>query len=245
MSEQASEIISYSTEKRTILDYFLLVGGWFVSCISLVIVGLIAYWAIKIPEKNVNSLPIINAIRGDIRVEPAEPGGKSFDDENLSIYKNLENIPMTLEKNDIILDKSDQNFADIGKELRMNEHSTGDKKDLTLAIEDAIKKVVNNNVKENDQLEVTKSQEGLKLYLGSFDTFSQADGFKQFMKKRNDALFNANDLKIFEELEGDTKTFRVELINIMSEEEGKKLCSILSNRQFSCLLFDEQGALIN
>ena len=68
MSEQASEIISYNTEKRTTLDYFLLVGGWFVSCISLGMVGLIAYWAIKIPEKNVNSLPIINAIRGDSEV---------------------------------------------------------------------------------------------------------------------------------------------------------------------------------
>ena len=84
MSEQAGEITSYTTGKRTILDYFLLVGGWLVSCISLVTIGLISYWAIKIPEKNINNLPIINAIKGDIRVEPTEPGGKSFNEEDLS-----------------------------------------------------------------------------------------------------------------------------------------------------------------
>ena len=89
MNEQAGDITSYTTEKKTILDYVLLVGGWLVSCISLLTIGLISYWAIKIPEKNVNNLPIINAIKGDIRVEPIEPGGKSFDQEDLSIYKNL------------------------------------------------------------------------------------------------------------------------------------------------------------
>ena len=31
----------------------------------------------------------------------------------------------------------------------------------------------------------------------------------------------------------------VQLINIGSKEEGEKLCSLLSSRQFSCLLFNE------
>jgi plastocyanin domain-containing protein len=56
MNKQAADITSFTAEKKTPLDYFLLVGGWFVSCVSLIIIGLIAYWAIKIPEKNVNSL---------------------------------------------------------------------------------------------------------------------------------------------------------------------------------------------
>ena len=44
-----------------------------------------------------------------------------------------------------------------------------------------------------------------------------------------------------EKLEGEKKYFRVELSNISSEEEGKELCSILSSRQFSCLLFNDLG----
>ena len=36
--------------------------------------------------------------------------------------------------------------------------------------------------------------------------------------------------------------FRVELTNIGSEKEGKKVCSILSSRQFSCLLLNELGS---
>ena len=238
MSGQAGDITSFTAEKKTTLDYLLLVGGWLVSCISIVVIVLIAYWAIKIPEKNVNNLPIINAIKGDIRVEPVNPGGKSFDDKDLSIYKNLDNGPKLPEKRDIILNKADQNTANLQKKIRINENGKSDKKDLSLAIENALKEVVN-NVEENEQLETTNVQGLLKLYLGSFDSFSEADEFKKFLKKRNDKLLKVKDLKIFEKLEGDKIFFRVQLINISSKEEGEKLCSILSSRQFSCLLFDE------
>ena len=238
MSEQAGVITSFTAEKKTTLDYLLLVGGWLVSCISIVVIVLIAYWAIKIPEKNVNNLPIINAIKGDIRVEPVNPGGKSFDDKDLSIYKNLDNGPKLPEKRDIILNKADQNTANLQKKVRINENGKSDNKDLSLAIENALKKVVN-NVEENEQSETTNVQGILKLYLGSFDSFSEAAEFKKFLKKRNDKLLKVKDLKIFEKLEGDKIFFRVQLINISSKEEGENLCSILSSRQFSCLLFDE------
>ena len=239
MSEQANDITAYTTEKKTVLDYFFLVGGWLVSFFSLVIIGLISYWAIKIPEKNVNNLPIINALNGDIRVEPDDPGGKLFDEEDLSIYKNLESDPKIPEKNEIILKNSDQNLVNLRKEIKVNELSSGDQKNLTLAIEDALREVVNSNEEKNDEPEAKNQQGMVKLYLGSFDTLSQADEFRQFIKRRNDTLLNSNNLKVFEQLEGETIFFRVELTNIGSEEEGKKLCSILSSRQFSCLLFNE------
>lgn len=238
MNEQAGDITSFSAEKKTPLDYLLLVGGWLVSCISLVIIGLIAYWAIKIPEKNVNNLPIINAIKGDIRIEPVNPGGKSFDDKDLSIYKNLDNGPRLPEKSQIILNKADQNTEILPKEIKIDKNGKSDKKDLTLAIEDALKEVVN-NVEEHEQLETTNVQGLPKLYLGTFDSFSEADEFKKFLKKRNNKFLKASDLKIFEKFEGDKKLFRVQLINISSKEEGEELCSILSSRQFSCLLFNE------
>ena len=242
MSEQANDITSYSTEKKTALDHFFLVGGWLVSFFSLVTIGLISYWAIKIPEKNVNNLPIINALNGDIRVEPDDPGGKLFDEEDLSIYKNLESDPKTPEKNEIILNNSDENLVNIGKEIKANELSRGDQKNLTLAIEDALREVVNSNDEKNDEPEATNQQGIVKLYLGSFDTLSQANEFRQFIKRRNDTLLNIDNLKVFERLEGETIFFRVELTDIGSEEEGKKLCSILSSRQFSCLLFNELGS---
>ena len=242
MSEQANDITSYSTEKKTALDHFFLVGGWLVSFFSLVTIGLISYWAIKIPEKNVNNLPIINALNGDIRVEPDDPGGKLFDEEDLSIYKNLESDPKTPEKNEIILNNSDENLVNIGKEIKANELSRGDQQNLTLAIEDALREVVNSNDEKNDEPEATNQQGIVKLYLGSFDTLSQANEFRQFIKRRNDTLLNIDNLKVFERLEGETIFFRVELTDIGSEEEGKKLCSILSSRQFSCLLFNELGS---
>ena len=239
MSKQAGDITTYNVDKRTTLDYFLIVGGWFVSCISLVIIGLIAYWAIKIPEKNVNNLPIINAIKGDIREEPVNPGGRSFNDEDLSIYKDLENAPKIPEKRDIILNKSDQHLVSPRKEIIVNELRKSDKKDLSLAIEDALEVVVN-SVKEKPQGKTENGEVGvLKLYLGSFESLSEADEFKKFVEKRNAPLLKANNLKILEKLEGDKKLFRVQLTNISSEEEGKDLCSILSSRQFSCLLFKD------
>ena len=242
MSEQAHEITPYTTEKKTTLDYLFLVGSWLVSCFSLVVIALISYWAIKIPEKNINNLPIINALKGDVRVEPDDPGGKSFDEEDLSIYKNLESDPKIPEKNEIILNSSDQNLVNLRKEIKVNELNNGDQKNLNLAIEDALREVVNSNEEKNDEPEATTQQRIVKLYLGSFDTFSQADEFRQFIKRRNDNLLNSNNLKVFERLEGETIFFQVELTNIRSEEEGEKLCSILSSRQFSCLLLNDLGS---
>ena len=242
MSEQAHDIASYTTEKKTTLEYLFLVGGWFVSFFSLVIIVLISYWAIKIPEKSVNNLPIINALKGDIRVEPDDPGGKLFEEEDLSIYLNLDSDPKLPEKDKIVLKNSDQNFVNLRKEITGNELINGDQKNLTSAIEDALKKVVNSNEGKNSEPEATNHQGIVKLYLGSFDTFSQADEFRQFIKRRNDTLLNINNLKVFEQLEGETIFFRVELTNIGSEEEGKKVCSILSSRQFSCLLLNELGS---
>ena len=238
MSKQAGDITTYNGDKRTTLDYFVIVGGWLVSCISLVTIVLIAYWAIKIPEKSVNNLPIINALKGDIRIEPVNPGGKSFNDENLTIYKNLENAPSIPEKSDIILNRTDQNFVNLREEIKTNELSKSDKNDLSLAIEDALNEVVN-SAQEIDQLTIETSDDSLKLYLGSFDSFSKADKFKNVVKDRNDPLLKPNNLKIVENLEGDKKFFTVQLINIGSKEEGEKLCSMLSSRQFSCLLFNE------
>ena len=242
MSEQAHDIASYTRDKKRTLDYLLLVGGWFLSFFSLVIIVLISYWAIKIPEKSVNNLPIINALKGDIRVEPDDPGGKLFEEEDLSIYQNLDSDPMVPEKDKIILKNSDQNFVNLRKEITVNELIKGDQKNLTSAIEDALKEVVNSNEEKNNEPEATNQQGIVKLYLGSFDTLSQADEFRQFIKRRNDTLLNINNLKVFEQLEGETIFFRVELTNIGSEEEGKKVCSILSSRQFSCLLLNELGS---
>ncbi len=236
MSEQAHDITSYTTEKRTTLDYLFLVGGWLVSCFSLAIIVLISYWAIKIPETSVNNLPIINALKGDIRVEPDAPGGKLFDEEDLSIYQYLESDSKIPVKSEIILKKSDQNFVSLRKEINIDERSKDDQKNLISAIEDALREVVNSNKEKNDEPEAINQQGIVKLYLGSFDTLSQADEFRQLIKRRNDTLLNINDLKVFEQLEGEKTFFRVELTNVGSEEEGKNLCSILSSRQFSCLL---------
>ncbi len=240
MSEQADDITSYTPDRKTTLDYIFIVGGWLVSCVSLVIIGLIVYWAIKIPEKNINSLPIISAMQGEIRVEPNEAGGKSFHDEGLSIYKNLENGSKILDKDDIILNKADQNFVNLRKEIKSNEFTKDNEKGLTIAIEEALNEVVNSNIKLKDQSAENNRLGFLKLYLGSFDSLSQATEFKQFIK-RNNNLLNNDNLKIFEQLEGENKSFRVELMNISSIEEGKKLCLMLSSRQFSCLLVNEEG----
>ena len=132
----------------------------------------------------------------------------------------------------------EQKFVNLESEIKIKDLIEGDQKALTLAIEDALREVVNEEVIDSD-LSIGTNQKGqTKLYLGSFDSLSQADQFKQIIKKRNDKLIDINNLKIFEKLEDQKKYFTVELVNIGSEEEGRKLCSILSSRQFSCLLFN-------
>ncbi len=240
MSEQAEDGQSYIKEKRPGIKYILEIGGWLASCLSLMIIVLIAYWAIKIPEKNINNLPIIKAISGDIRFQPDNSGGKSFNNENLSIYKGLENKQKIPEKNDIVLKKADEDYTNLQIDIKKDQLNQNDEKDLSLAIEDALREVVSTS--KNINIKQGKNQKkGLKLYLGSFDTFAQASEFKEFIQKRNKNLLKGHKLEIFNKPEGDKKTFRVQLLNIVSEEAGKKLCAILSSRQFSCLLFNESG----
>ena len=108
-----------------------------------------------------------------------------------------------------------------------------------MAIEDALKEVVDSDLKEKNQLEEANQQGDLRVYLGSFDTLLQADEFKQFIKNRNDTLLENKNLKIYKKIDGLKDTFVVQLTNINSRKEGEKLCSKLSSRQFSCLLFNE------
>jgi uncharacterized protein YoxC len=240
MSEQAEDGQSYIEEKRPRIKYIAEIVGWLTSCLSLIVIVLIAYWAIKIPEKNINNLPIIKAISGDIRFQPDNPGGKSFNNEDLSIYQGLENKQKIPEKNDIVLKKVNKNFADLQIDIKKLQPNGNDKQDISLAIEDALREVVSTpkdiNIKQGKN-----QKKGLKLYLGSFDTFAQASEFKEFIQKRNKKLLKGHKLEIFNKPEGDKKTFRVQLLNIVSEGAGKKLCAILSSRQFSCLLFNESG----
>jgi hypothetical protein len=241
MSEQAEDGQSYIEEKRPRIKYIAEIVGWLTSCLSLIVIVLIAYWAIKIPEKNINNLPIIKAISGDIRFQPDNPGGKSFNNEDLSIYQGLENKQKIPEKNDIVLKKVNKNFADLQIDIKKLQPNGNDKQDISLAIEDALREVVSAPKKINIKQGTKSEIKGLKLYLGSFDTFAQASEFKEFIEKRNKNLLKGHNLEISNKREGDKKTFRVQLLNIVSERAGKKLCAILSSRQFSCLLFNESG----
>ena len=90
---------------------------------------------------NNDNASCINALKGDIRVEPDDPGGKLFEEEDLSIYQNLDSDPKVPEKDKIILKNSDQNFVNLRKEITVNELIKGDQKNLTSAIEDALKEV--------------------------------------------------------------------------------------------------------
>ena len=138
----------------------------------------------------------------------------------------------------IIEEKTNKNSTDHRKKIKTNEFGEGDQKNLTLAIEDALKEVVNGDVDGNDLSKEANQRGNPRLYLGSFDSLSQADEFKKFIKKRNNTLIDIDNLEIFEKFENEKEFFTVELMNIDSEEEGSKLCSILSSRQFSCLLLN-------
>lgn len=237
MSEQAGNIRSYNINKRTSVDYLLSLGGWLLSIFSLAIIALIAYWAIKIPEKNINNLPIINAISGDIRFVPDRSGGKSFPNEDLSIYKNLENSSNIARKEDIQLNKDSDNITNFEKKIKNEPDNKSYEKELSHVIEDAIREVIDGDRNIVNKVEKKIENKDTQLYLGSFDSLSQADEFKKFIHNNNKMLLKNHKLKIFEKLQGNKKIFRVQLVNISSKSEAKKLCAILSSRQFSCLLF--------
>ena len=62
MSQQLGDLEEGLKDKKSVLEIFSSMTSLIGSFLSILLVILIVYWAIKIPEKNVNDLPIINAI---------------------------------------------------------------------------------------------------------------------------------------------------------------------------------------
>lgn len=234
MSDQTGNIHGKSVENKTLFDYAITVGGWIVSFVSLIIVALITYWAIKIPEKDINNLPIINALGGDIRVEPDIAGGKKFSDDSLTIYKELEGAPTISKKSDIVLQPPEIDHINLKRDITSIKKNNLEDADFSLAIEDAVRKVIGKGYGSENKSE---KKYKISLYLGSFDTIAQAQQFKKIVKSKNQELLVGYFLKIHEKNDGTKTIFRLQVTNISSKIQGEKLCAILSSRQFSCLLF--------
>ena len=90
MSQQLGDLEERLRDRRSFLETLRFLTSLICSFLSIFLVILIIYWAIKIPEKNINDLPIINAIKGEIKSLPVVPGGKVFPNEKLSIYESID-----------------------------------------------------------------------------------------------------------------------------------------------------------
>ena len=90
MTQQLGDLEEGLKERKSSIEMIRSMTSFLASLLSIFLVILIVYWAIKIPEKNINDLPIVNAIKGEIKSLPAEPGGKEFPNEKLSIYESID-----------------------------------------------------------------------------------------------------------------------------------------------------------
>ena len=197
------------------------------SFLSILLVILIVYWAIKIPEKNINDLPIINAIKGEIKSLPIEPGGKEFPNEKLSIYEGIDGKKEIEKKDEIKVENSvSVSHTKLKQEIRkINKKDTG-----MVSLSDAINSVIKQYSEEENQIEMNA------LYLGSFDSYQQAKSFWDVMEKKNKDILKELTYKIYENDVSGVIAYRLQLEDFDTKENGKNLCSILNSRQFACLL---------
>ena len=227
MSQQLGDLEEGLRDRKSFLEVLRFSTSFIGSFLSIFLVILIVYWAIKIPEKNINDLPIINAIKGEIKSLPIEPGGKQFPNQKLSIYEGIDGEKEIEKKDEIKVENSvSVSHIKLKQEIRKN-----NKKDTEMvSLSDAINSVIKQYSEEENQIEVNA------LYLGSFDSYKQAKSLWDVIEKKNKDILKELTYKIYENDVSGTIAYRLQLEDFNTKENGKNLCSILNSRQFACLL---------
>ena len=227
MSERLGDLEDGIRDRKSFLEILRFSTSFIGSFLSILLVILIVYWAIKIPEKNINDLPIINAIKGEIKSLPIEPGGKEFPNEKLSIYEGIDGKKEIEKKDEIKVENSvSVSHTKLKQEIRkINKKDTG-----MVSLSDAINSVIKQYSEEENQIEMNA------LYLGSFDSYQQAKSFWDVMEKKNKDILKDLTYKIYENDVSGVIAYRLQLEDFDTKENGKNLCSILNSRQFACLL---------
>ena len=230
MNQHLGELEQGIEDRKSFFEALQFVTGFIGTVLSVSVVVLIIYWAIKIPEKNINDLPIINAIKGDIRTLPNEPGGKDFPNESLAIYENIDGQKDIEGKSEIVVQSPvSRTHRDLKTEIRGDIREEEELVNLNDAIDSAIKQFS----KEQSKPSINS------LYLGSFDSYNQAKSFWNVVQKKNQDILKDLNYKIYENNDAGSVVYRLQLENLHSKINGKNLCSILNSRQFACLLVDE------
>ncbi len=230
MSQQLGDLEEGPRDRRSFLEMSRSMMSFIGSILSVFLVILIVYWAVKIPEKNINDLPIINALKGEIKSLPIEPGGKEFPNERLSIYEGLGGKKEIEKKYEITVENSvSESHADLKEEIRKN-IKTGSE---TATLNEAINSVIKQYSEEQSKMEMNS------LYLGSFDSYKQAKSFWNVLVNKNKDILNELTYQIFEKDVSGSKAYRLQLGNFNTKENGETLCSILNSREFACLVVSE------
>ena len=230
MSQQFGDLEEQLRDRKSLLEIWRSMISFIGSILSIFLVILIVYWAIKIPEKNINDLPIINALKGEIKSLPIEPGGKEFPNEKLSIYEVMGGKKEIEKKHEINVENSvSESHTDLKQEIRKNV-----KKDIeTVSLNEAINSAIKQYSEEQSKTELNT------LYLGSFESYKQAKSFWSVLLKKNKDILNGLTYQIFEKDVSGSTSYRLQLGNFDKKENGEKLCSILNSREFACLLISE------
>ena len=230
MSQQLGDLEEGLKDKKSFLEILRFSGSFVGSLLSIILIVLIVYWAIKIPEKNINNLPIINAIKGEIKSLPIDPGGKEFPNEKLSIYENIDGKKAIEKKEEIIINNS---VAVLHKNLKQESGKSIKKDSQTQSLDEAINSVIRQYSEAESKTKMNS------LYLGSFDSHKQAKSFWSILEKKNKDILKKLSYKIYENDSTGATVYRLQIESFETKEDGKNLCSILNSRKFSCLLVSQ------
>ena len=230
MSQQLGDLEEGLKDRKSFIEVLRFVMSSIGSFLSLFLVILIVYWAVKIPEKNINDLPIINAIEGKIKSLPGDPGGKEFPNEKLTIYESMVGKKEIEKKDEITI----QNSAQASNKNPKQEIGRNIKKDVGLA---SLNEAINSAIRQySEEQEKTKMN---ALYLGAFDSYTQAKSFWDVLEKKNKDILKELTHNIYEKDVSGAISYTLQLENFNTKENGENLCSILNSRQFACLLVSE------
>ena len=218
-----------NNEKENLLVKVVRVLGILLSGSVLVV---ICFWTISWYDREINDLPLIAALQGEIRVKPQKNAGESPDLQGLSVNEVLDSRSVASATEPTL------SLAPMPEGVYSNENSVitipGSQEasqalvaqSITAALE-ALLGVENAGRPEQFQ--------NIKLYISSFSTANKANAHWFLLKQLNNELLGKYDHEVSKVIYDGETLYRLSVTGFKSLALAKDVCTRLTDRGEHCV----------
>ncbi|MEE2774385.1 MAG: hypothetical protein VYE27_05700 [Pseudomonadota bacterium] len=227
MSQLNPEIVDIHRE-----HFLIKIGRFFAVILSVAILSIICVWTIKWYDRDINDLPVIASLQGEIRIKPSEIEGQEVKNQGLSVNTVLEASSESVLAEEIYLAPLPEDISKIpeGPAIEVENSEAYSREALKSSITAALESLL--GIEKNDKAPVAKN---IKLHLGSFPTADKANSHWFILKQLNSELLDGYEQEISKVSKDGTEFYRLGVIGFGSLVIAKDMCERLIDRGEQCI----------